>query len=121
FEGGRTGRRERRSRRLEARSSGQPFPVTWRIGFADTREGDTLPIPRFRGARREPSRMGAKMRSLLGLLALAVLVVPGLGGANPGPFRWVDSFKTIEKYSPPNNFNDRSEERRVGKECRSRW
>lgn len=39
------------------------------------------------------------------MLALAVLVVPGLGGANPGPFRWVDSFKTIEKYSPPNNFN----------------
>ena len=30
---------------------------------------------------------------------------------------WLEEFKEIEKY-----FNDqRSEERRVGKECRSRW
>ena len=31
------------------------------------------------------------------------------------------NFKVIEKYPVPDNISYRSEERRVGKECRSRW
>jgi len=40
--------------------------------------------------------MGAKMRSSwLKALAVAVLLVPGLGKANPGPYRWVMPFQDI--------------------------
>src|ERR1051325_7175084 len=83
------------------------FLLTVTLSFMLFREGVKLYIARQ--SNREGSRIRSKL--VLGALALSLLPVMFLVA-----FSWVILNRTIARW-----FSRRSEERRVGKECRSRW
>src|ERR1035438_2783366 len=89
------------------------------------------------GARFAGARGGLLAPVVLGVWAAAIALVPGLPAkallASPAallpllwwtlstPARWLTVFLAVALLTPPLPFPIRSEERRVGKECRSRW
>src|SRR5574341_1964511 len=75
----------------------------------------------------EPPKRGgsSRMPRLLGILGVAAGVIAGLAAALLVNFKAADDDGNVTViHTPstqPTTTTDRSEERRVGKECRSRW